>query len=66
MTAPTLVLWGGSDSVTPLPQGQAIAKSIPGAQLVVLPGIGHMPPIEAEQGFIDAVVDFLHAHAARL
>ena len=59
VTAPTLVVWGGSDSVTPLPRGQAIAKSIPGAQLVVMPGIGHMPPIEAEQGFIAAVLDFL-------
>jgi len=63
VTAPTLVVWGSSDSVTPLPQGQAIAKSIPGARLLVITGVGHMPPIEAEDAFVGAVLDFLHVYA---
>jgi pimeloyl-ACP methyl ester carboxylesterase len=63
LTAPTLVLWGEKDTVTPLPQGQLIAKSIPGARLVVIPGVGHLPPIEAEQAFDDALLDFLRSQA---
>jgi pimeloyl-ACP methyl ester carboxylesterase len=64
LTAPTLVLWGEKDSVTPPPQGELIARSIPGASLVVLPGVGHLPPIEAEKAFNDAVLDFLGSQAA--
>jgi pimeloyl-ACP methyl ester carboxylesterase len=64
LTAPTLVLWGRDDTVTPLEQGGFIAKSIPGGKLIIFPGVGHMPPIEAEQGFNNAVLDFLRSHAA--
>jgi pimeloyl-ACP methyl ester carboxylesterase len=64
LTAPTLVLLGRDDSVTPLEQGESIANSIPGGKLVILPGVGHMPPIEAEQVFANAVLDFLRSHAA--
>jgi pimeloyl-ACP methyl ester carboxylesterase len=64
LTAPTLVLWGEKDTVTPLEQGQFIAKSISGARLVVIPGVGHLPPIEAEKAFNDAVLDFLRSRRA--
>jgi pimeloyl-ACP methyl ester carboxylesterase len=64
LTAPTLVLWGEKDSVTPLQQGELITQSIRRARLVVLPGIGHLPPIEAQKAFNDAVLDFLHSRAA--
>jgi pimeloyl-ACP methyl ester carboxylesterase len=63
LSAPTLVLWGDKDTVTPLQEGELIAKSIPKSQLVVLPGIGHLPPIEAEPAFIDTVLDFLRSQA---
>jgi pimeloyl-ACP methyl ester carboxylesterase len=63
ITAPTLVLWGEMDSVTPLEQGKLIAQSIPGARLVVIPGVGHLPPIEAENAFSDATLDFLRSPA---
>jgi pimeloyl-ACP methyl ester carboxylesterase len=64
LTAPTLVLWGENDTVTPLEQGQFIAKSISGARLVVLPGVGHLPPIEDEKAFNDAVLDFLRSRGS--
>jgi pimeloyl-ACP methyl ester carboxylesterase len=64
LAAPTLVLWGEKDSVTPLQQGELIARSIPGARLVVLPGVGHLPPIEAEKASNDAVLDFLRSQGA--
>lgn len=64
LAAPTLVLWGGKDTVTPLEQGKLIAQSISGARLVVLPGVGHLPPIEAEKAFNDTVLDFLRSQGA--
>jgi fermentation-respiration switch protein FrsA (DUF1100 family) len=66
LTAPTLVIWGRDDAVTPLEQGESIAKSIQSSKLVVLPAVGHMPPIEAEQAFDNAVLEFLRSQAAIL
>jgi len=40
---PTLVLHGAADTVIPLAAGQALAEAIPGARLIVYPGVGHVP-----------------------
>jgi pimeloyl-ACP methyl ester carboxylesterase len=39
--APTLVIHGADDPLVPLPGGQDTAASIPGAKLIVIPGLGH-------------------------
>jgi pimeloyl-ACP methyl ester carboxylesterase len=44
ITVPTLVLHGDSDPLFPLPHGEALAREIPGARLVVLPNTGHEFP----------------------
>jgi pimeloyl-ACP methyl ester carboxylesterase len=45
ISAPALVLHGTADPLLPLPHGQALAREIPGARLVTLPGAGHeIPP----------------------
>jgi pimeloyl-ACP methyl ester carboxylesterase len=44
ITVPTLVLHGDSDPLLPLPHGEALAREIPGARLVVLPNTGHEFP----------------------
>jgi pimeloyl-ACP methyl ester carboxylesterase len=59
MGVPTLVLWGDSDSVTPVAQGRDLAKLIPAAKLVELPGVGHMPVMEAPDQFDAALLAFL-------
>jgi pimeloyl-ACP methyl ester carboxylesterase len=59
---PTLVLWGDKDSVTPLSDGEHLAKLIPEAELEVLPGVGHLPPIENTAGFNKALLKFLATH----
>jgi len=41
--APTLVMHGAADTVIPLSGGQALAAAIPGARLIVYPGVGHVP-----------------------
>lgn len=44
LTVPTLVLHGDADPLFPLPHGEALAREIPGARLVVLPNTGHEFP----------------------
>lgn len=41
---PTLVLHGTDDPLFPLGHGEALAREIPGARLVPLPGVGHEVP----------------------
>ena len=43
---PTLFLLGAEDRMTPAAKGKAFAETIPGAEVTVLPGIGHMMMIE--------------------
>jgi len=45
ITAPTLVIHGTADPLVPVEGGRDTAKSIPGAQLVEIEGLGHgIPP----------------------
>lgn len=55
IACPTLVLVGSEDEWSPPAQHRAIADAIPGAELVVVEGSGHMLPAEAPQAFTDAV-----------
>lgn len=58
VTRPTLVIAGERDTVTAASHGEAIAAAIPGARYVALPCV-HLPNIETEQAFVDAVSGFL-------
>ncbi|MGH7586049.1 MAG: alpha/beta fold hydrolase [Gemmatimonadales bacterium] len=62
---PVMVVWGSSDDITPLSQGRDLASLIPGAELVVLDGVGHIPAIEDPRGFNRALLDFLARQRAR-
>ena len=41
------------------PLGKKAAQAIPGARLVELPGVGHLPQVEAFEKYRDALVKFL-------
>src|SRR6185369_152863 len=56
---PALVVWGDRDHVIPVDHARAAAELIPGAQSVVLPGVGHFPHREAPAAFVGAVTDFV-------
>jgi 3-oxoadipate enol-lactonase len=60
--SPTLVIHGSEDRLVPLRYGEELARSIPGADLVVLPGAGHMYITDATQAADSAVLSFLAAH----
>lgn len=46
IVAPTLVMVGAEDTETPPSYAEAIAAGIPGAELVVVPGAGHLLNLE--------------------
>ncbi|AKT40004.1 alpha/beta fold hydrolase [Chondromyces crocatus] len=59
VTTPTLVIHGDHDPLIPLANGQRIAERIPGARLLVLPGVGHLVPMEAPRETFTAIQRFL-------
>jgi pimeloyl-ACP methyl ester carboxylesterase len=56
---PVLVVWGAADRIYPPEHGEAFAKAIPGARLVVLEQAGHLPQLEAPSALLAAVLDFV-------
>lgn len=59
ITVPALVLVGAEDAVTPPAEAHALAAALPRARLAVLPGAGHLPPLETPAAFQAALVGFL-------
>jgi len=55
---PVLLLWGEDDDLVPVQYGRAAAVVIPGSRLVVLPGVGHIPSIDAPRDFVRILSDF--------
>jgi haloalkane dehalogenase len=56
---PTLVLWGKNDPFAPVGAAHRFVKEIPGAELVLLDGVGHFSPEEAPGRYATALVEFL-------
>lgn len=59
--APTLVVIGDQDRVTPPPLSDDIATRIPGARLAQIAGAGHISNIERPQEFNRVVLEFLES-----
>jgi pimeloyl-ACP methyl ester carboxylesterase len=62
---PTRVLVGDCDRLTPLPHAHRLAKAMPWAGLSVLPGAGHMLPLERDRAVTDALAALAGAHRPR-
>jgi pimeloyl-ACP methyl ester carboxylesterase len=58
IATPTLLLWGEDDDLVPVMFGRAAAAAIPGSELVVLPGVGHIPSIDAPRDFVRILTAF--------
>jgi len=52
---PVTLIWGATDTITPLAQGMHLKRLIPGAKLVTIPRAGHGPQFE-EPGLFDAAL----------
>jgi pimeloyl-ACP methyl ester carboxylesterase len=56
---PTLVIVGREDTLTPPSMSEDMARAIPGAQLTILEGAGHLANLERPDAFSEAVATFL-------
>jgi aminoacrylate hydrolase len=56
--APTLVLGADDDAIVPIAHSRALARAIPGARLVTIPG-GHLFPLTAAHAFAREISGFL-------
>jgi pimeloyl-ACP methyl ester carboxylesterase len=59
ISAPTLVIWGERDAITPLAFGHEIAEIISGARLITMAEAGHNPMWERAEAFNAEVLRFL-------
>jgi pimeloyl-ACP methyl ester carboxylesterase len=65
ITAPTLVITGDADLLIPPANSDILARHIPGARLIKVPGGSHAFNFETPEVFNRAVLDFLAGAAAR-
>lgn len=61
--APTLLVVGAEDGITPPACLEAAERIMPAARLLVVPGAGHLVPLEAPAVFNAAVLEFLREAA---
>ena len=59
ITQPTLILHGSADRLVPLSTAEALAKTLPNAQLRVLAGAGHVPSLTRPQEVAQLMDEFL-------
>lgn len=63
IVAPTLLVWGAGDRVTPPVYADAFAAGIKGARKVIVDGAGHFPHLEKSADVAKTVTDFATAKA---
>lgn len=57
--ARVLIVHGSEDAIVPAGNSERLQRMVPGAKLVVMQGVGHMPHEEAPERFLDEVEAFL-------
>ena len=55
---PSLIVWGGRDSIIPVEHGIAAHEAMPGSRLEVFPDAGHMPHDADPERFAAVLTDF--------
>jgi pimeloyl-ACP methyl ester carboxylesterase len=59
IACPTLIVWGGRDSLLPLRHAREYARRIVGSRLQVIAEAGHLPMLERPDRFNRVVLEFL-------
>ena len=59
IAVPTLVVVGEDDALTPPAQARNMANAIPGARTAVIPGAGHLSPMERPDEVNSALIELL-------
>jgi pimeloyl-ACP methyl ester carboxylesterase len=59
VSVPTLVVVGAGDTMTQVPCAETIANGIPVAKLEIIPGAGHMLPVEKPTKLVEVLESYL-------
>jgi pimeloyl-ACP methyl ester carboxylesterase len=60
---PTLIVWGGHDSIIPIEHGRDAHRALPHSRFEVFEDAGHYPHCEAPERFVRVVTDFVRSTA---
>jgi pimeloyl-ACP methyl ester carboxylesterase len=66
ITSPFLVVWGSWDFLLPVRQASRWERLVPGAELRVLPRLGHVPMADDPDLVAGIVLDFAARHSERM
>jgi len=56
---PVLIVWGDADRILPLVQGETMHRLVPQSELDVIPGCGHLAPVQCSAQIGPKVVEFV-------
>jgi pimeloyl-ACP methyl ester carboxylesterase len=60
---PVLILWGRDDGYIPVAKAHELSAAIPGAELQIVDGAGHLIQEDAPEQVVERLTPFLEAHA---
>jgi len=58
---PTLIVWGGRDSIIPIEHGHAAHRALPHSRFEVFEDAGHYPHCEDPERFVHVVTEFVRS-----
>jgi pimeloyl-ACP methyl ester carboxylesterase len=56
---PVLIVWGDADRIIPVAQGETMHRLVPQSELDVIPGCGHLAPVQCSAQIGPKVVEFV-------
>ena len=56
---PVLILWGQEDHIMPVDQAEKMHRLIPQSELDIVPGCGHLAPLECTGRLAPEVIQFV-------
>ncbi|WP_133501382.1 alpha/beta fold hydrolase [Cognatilysobacter terrigena] len=65
LAVPLTLIWGDADTVTPIAQAERLRALVPGTQLRVLHGVGHIPHLEDPTSFEPVLLQALATPSPR-
>ena len=60
VTSPTLIVWGGANRLLPPAYADAWRQRIAGAEVAIVPDVGHLAGLERPEAVADRIEAFLH------
>ena len=63
LLTPTLIVHGSEDVIQPLSDGKALASLIPGSELVVMEGKGHVPMMSSPDEVVSIIETWVEERA---